>query len=571
MEWFKNLKIAQKLILSFSIVAILIAIVGFMGIYNMNTINSNAVNMHDYNLETVKNLTTIKQDFAEVRINLITMVYQRTTSEMNVGIKKDINELLAKNTELIETYEKTLLSESDKEIFSNLKENLQQFIDSSNLIIKYVDDDNYAPAETSAFLMNQITKDIYSNMNELIQNSVNEADNSHKINTLTYKKSFYITALMVILGLIIAIVLGLLIARMISKQLNKALVFAEALGNGDLSHSIEVDSKDEIGDLSKALNTSKENIKDLITEIINSSSDVSATSEELSATTEELSAQMETVNEATEQIAKRTEDLSATTQEVTASSEEISATINTFAKDASNAAISVNEIKKRAVHIKNTALKNIEQSNVIYDENCENILRAIENSKVVEDVKMMADSVGEIAEQTNLLALNAAIEAARAGEQGKGFAVVADEVRSLSEQCSKAVTKIQNMVSQVQNAVGSLAKSGQDVLDFMGNNVKPNYELFMNTGVQYEKDAEFMNGLIEEFALSSKQIDEVIIQVGSAIQNVSEVAEESATSSEEILSTINQITFAISDITKSSQSQAELSQKLNEMVQKFKI
>ena len=571
MEWFKNLKIAQKLILSFSIVAILIAIVGFMGIYNMNTINSNAVNMHDYNLETVKNLTTIKQNFAEVRINLITMVYQRTTSEMNVSIKKDINESLARNTELIETYEKTLLSESDKELFSNLKENLQQFIDSSNLIIRYVDDDNYAPAETSAFLMNQITKDIYSNMNELIKNNVNEADNSHKINVLTYKKSFYITALIIIVGFIIAIVLGLLISRMISKQLNKALLFAEALGDGDLTHSIEVDAKDEIGNLLKSLNASKENIKNLIAEIINSSTHISATSQELSATTEEISAQMETVNETTEQIAKRTEDLSATTQEVTASSQEIGATINTLAKDVSDATISVDEIKKRAIHIKNTALKNIEQSNVIYDENCENILRAIENSKVVEEVKIMADSVGEIAEQTNLLALNAAIEAARAGEQGKGFSVVADEVRSLAEQCSVAVAKIQDMVSQVQNAVRSLAKSGQDVLDFMGNNVRPNYEFLMNTGVQYEKDAEFINDLIEEFASSSKQIDEVIIKVGSAIQNVSEVAEESANSSEEILSTVNQITFAISDIAKSSQSQAELSQKLNEMVQNFKI
>ena len=571
MKRFKNLKMSQKLISSFGIVATIIALVGFIGIHNMNTINSNAVTMHDYNLETVKNLTTIKQNFAEVRINLITMVYQRTTSEMNVNIKKDIDQLLFRNNELISIYEDTLLSELDKELFSSLKENFKKFIDSSNLIMEYVDDDNYAPAETSTFLMNQITKDIYSNMDQLIQNNINEADNAHKINSITYKKSFYITTLIILLGFAIAISLGLLISSVISKQLNKALLFAENIGGGDLTKSIEVDSNDEIGNLLKALNSSKENIKKLIIEILNSSNDMSAKSQELSATTEQISAQMDTVNEATDQIARRTEGLSATTQEVTASAEEIGDTTNTLAKGANDATISVSQIKKRAINIKDTALKNIEESNLIYIGNRENILKAMENSRVVGEVKMMADSVGEIAEQTNLLALNAAIEAARAGEQGKGFAVVAEEVRRLAEQSSVAVAKIQNMVAQVQNAVESLSKSGQDILDFMGNNVKPNYELLMNTGIQYEKDAEFMNALIEEFASSSKQIDEVVIQVGCAIQNVSEAAKESATSSEDILRTVNEVTFAISDIAKSSQDQAELSQKLNEMVQKFKI
>jgi methyl-accepting chemotaxis protein len=93
----------------------------------------------------------------------------------------------------------------------------------------------------------------------------------------------------------------------------------------------------------------------------------------------------------------------------------------------------------------------------------------------------------------------------------------------------------------------------------------------MDTGIQYEKDAEFMNDIIEEFATSSKQINEVVMQVGSVMQNVSEVAQESATGSDEILRSVNEITFAITDIAKSSQSQTELVQKLDNMIQKFKI
>ncbi len=386
-----------------------------------------------------------------------------------------------------------------------------------------------------------------------------------------YKTIFYIIIIITVLAALIAIIIGLLLSRWISKQLNKVLKYSEVIGNGDLTQTIDIDTKDEIGSLAKALNKSGNNVRNLITEIMNSATDISAASEELSATVEEVTSKMEVVNESTEQISKGTQDLSSSTEEVSASTEEISANTNGLAQRASDAEVSIGEIKKRAIDIKEKASKNIETGNLIYDEKSSNILKAIEDAKVVEEVKMMADSIGSIAEQTNLLALNAAIEAARAGEQGRGFAVVADEVRKLAEQSSQAVLNIQSMVGQVQAAFIRLSQSGQDVLDFMVNNVKPSYELLMNTGVQYEKDAEFVNDIIDDISSSSKQMNEVVEQVSAAIQTVSATAEESAASSEEILGSVNEITLAINDVAKSAQSQAELAQKLTDMVHQFKV
>ena len=132
-----------------------------------------------------------------------------------------------------------------------------------------------------------------------------------------------------------------------SKQLKRIVKFSNVLGEGDLTQNIDIKSKDEIGEVDNALNKSKENIKVLIVQIINISSDISAISEELSATAEEVSSKMQMVNDSTEHITKGTEDLSATTEEVSASTGEIGNTTNELSNKATNSFESAIQIKKR--------------------------------------------------------------------------------------------------------------------------------------------------------------------------------------------------------------------------------
>ncbi len=375
----------------------------------------------------------------------------------------------------------------------------------------------------------------------------------------------------VVIGFLIAIALGLIIALGISRQLKKVVSVAEALGENDLSKTVDMDCNDEIGILAKAMNKAITNLKALIGQISESSTDISATSEELSATTEEISSKMDIVSESVRQVSLGAEQLNATTEEVNATTESIAVNVAEVTLRANKGNKIASDIEVRAKQVKQSAENSASSSNSLYSEKQKNILKSIEEGKVVSEVKLMADEIGNIAAQTNLLALNAAIEAARAGEQGKGFAVVADEVRKLAEKSAIAVQSIQDLTGKVEKAFQNISTNAQDVLGFIDNKVKPDYDSFVDTGKQYGEDAVEFNKMSSDIGCSMNTVNKTVLEIKKAIENVSATAEESVASSEEILASVNESAMAIQDITKASQNQAILAEKLNGMVQKFKM
>jgi len=570
MKWFNNLKLRLKLGLCFFVVAIFILAVGIMGMSSMNKINSNSNTLYSEDFQALKALQQINTSSLEIRLEVLNLTNSRDSSKVD-ATKQKIGDIRKVNDELLKSYEQSKLTDEENKLYKIVKSDLMDYRNSCDKTISLVSGKKYDEAMSSSSESIAIRQNLTNSIDEIIQIVEKKSAERNDSNNAIFKVTNFLVMIIGILGFIIAIALGSVVTIMISKSFKKVLIFAECLEKGDLTNSIEINTKDEIGDIARALNNSNTKIRELITEIIDGANNISSSGQELSASTQEVSAKMEGINESTEQISKGAQDLSAITEEVSAAAQEIGATTNELANKASSANVSVSEIKKRSLEIKKKAAESIKQGTLIYEEKKTNIVKAIEDGKVVQEVKVMAESISDIASQTNLLALNAAIEAARAGENGKGFAVVAEEVRQLAEQSAEAVSSIQGMVIQVQNAVENLAESGEDILKYIVNNVQPDYQLLMDTGVQYEKDAEFVSKITEEFASSSKQINEVIDQINHAMQNVSATAEESGAGSEEVLSNVNQMTTAISDIAKSAQNQAELSQKLNEMVQKFKI
>lgn len=570
MNCFNNLKIKQKQTIGFLMITLFVVIVGIIGITNMKRINKGSSQLYSKNLVTLKNLDKFNANIMLYRLELINLVESRNKNKVQDTVNA-LNNYVKENNSILDKYKNSDLTSQEKNYVSELESQLTNWRNICDKIIELMHEGKYDDAMNLNRQAASYRSKLTSTIGKLTESTTQEADAKNDSNMSIYRGSLYMIIIIILLGIAAAILLGNKIVSSISREINNILKFTDALSKGDLSESIKVSSKDEMGIIAEELNKAQGSIKNLILQIMQSTEDISASSEELSATTEEISSMMTSVNESTVQIADGSRNLSSITEEISASSQEMEANTHELAQKADETTKSSREIKNRAVDIKKKASKSIEEGNAIYDEKRNNIVEAIEKGKVVSEVKAMASSIGNIAEQTNLLALNAAIEAARAGDNGRGFSVVADEVRKLSEETSNAVDSINEMVLSVEDAFKNLSDSGKEILDYISNSVTPNYKLLMDTGIQYEKDAEFMNNMADEINGSSKQMSEIVSQVNIAIQSAASTAEESASGSDEISSSVGEVTKAIEDISTSSQNQAELSEKLTDMVNKFKM
>lgn len=486
---------------------------------------------------------------------------------------KEVNETKTRD-KVVEKLKQLNAPQAELDLIEKAKNNSDELVKTEDAAMKAVANKDFETARNLMFNSN------YDNNKSKIIEPIKQFQdmmNSRAEKETEKAKSNLVINIIITDSLIVVLATGIIFTFVILfMKISKLMIISEKLtelsnNEGDLTSRLDITSKDEVGQIATSYNKMISNLQSLIKEIRATVDHFVNSSEELTAITEEVSATMENVSESIDQISRGSMDLSATTEEVSASTEEIGSTTVTLTKKAEDANTAAKEIQNRAIKVKDNAAQAIKESNEIYEKQRVNIIKAIEEGKVVEQVIVMADSVANISSQTNLLALNAAIEAARAGENGRGFAVVAEEVRKLAEQSSEAVTNIQNMVIQVKSAFDNISESGRDILKFIDDKVKPDYEFLNDTGIRYEYDANFVNEISKNIALATKQMSETIFQVNSAIQTVSATAEESTAGTEQIRESVNETTIAIKGVAKSAQGQSELAEKLNDMIKKFKV
>ncbi|MCS6160548.1 methyl-accepting chemotaxis protein [Shewanella baltica] len=356
----------------------------------------------------------------------------------------------------------------------------------------------------------------------------------------------YRAKIVVIGALIVALVLGPLLAWFISGQiigpLKQTLITARKIAAGDLSSVINSERKDEMGELLRAMGEMNNTLKQVLTQIGDSVVKLASSAEVLSAVTEQNSIGMDNQRSETDQVATAIHEMSATVQEVSASAENAALA----AKEADHTTATGNKKVIEAVYQIELLAKEIVTTASAMER-----LQAESNN-----IGAVLDVIKSVADQTNLLALNAAIEAARAGEAGRGFAVVADEVRSLASRTQSSTEEIENMIINLQ-------KGTLESVQMMTKS-----RTLSDDAVSLSREAEKM---LVDIADSVSRIQDMTHQIATASEEQSVVAEDINKSIVRVSDIAEQTSAGAAETARSAEDLANLGITLKELLGRFKF
>lgn len=375
----------------------------------------------------------------------------------------------------------------------------------------------------------------------------------------------------IIIGSIVTILGAYFFINRTIRPIKQVVTFADEIANGQLnSENLAVSSKDEIGQMTLSLNTMKNQLREMI-------SGVKTIVQQISISSEELSAFGEQVGQAAEQVGDSIQSVASGAEEQSAQVEETARVLDGMKSRIEVVAASIGKLAEDG----NLVLKNIEvgstsvQNSIVQIGNVKNSSSEVTKLMTVlgDTSKEIGNIVGlikSIAEQTNLLALNAAIEAARAGDAGRGFSIVADEIRSLAEDSSEATEKIAGLINKIQSDITQTISKVKQSEDEVENSVN----VIEMTNQAFEEIIRISDKLIRglgDVSVQTKEMDRMSISVKDAIDNIAAVSQEAASNSEEVAASSQEQVSATSEIVTSATRLSEISDELSTAVDKFKL
>lgn len=341
--------------------------------------------------------------------------------------------------------------------------------------------------------------------------------------------------------------------------------------NGDLTQTLDVHTGDEMEMIAGNVNELLQHIRKIMLNISDNSTQLQESSRTVSDKLADAGDGITDVSSVMEEMSAAMEESGASLEQVNDSIRQIFASIETIYEQAKGGSASSNEIMESASAVYHRAVKEKQDAMLQAAEMAASVQQKIEKSKDVEKIRVLSTDIINITDETNLLAINASIEAAQAGDAGRGFMVVANEIGKLAASSAASATKIQIVTAEIIQTVDELAAEAEDLITFMNETAMGGYEKLLETSDSYQTNVGNMNEMMQGFAAKSEQLRTNMNEIKIALEEVQTAVNESTQGVMNVTDTAVELTNNVSDIQKEADSNLDIVDRLNNEVGKFKL
>ncbi|NLK88432.1 MAG: methyl-accepting chemotaxis protein [Clostridiaceae bacterium] len=574
-----NIKLSIKMLIPFIVSILALSAIALVSTRNSSEINERLVeNLYNEVYQCTQNLLNADRDFYQAQAALNDMISAASQQDRDKAAadfdenSKQVNDRVSEAKTIINNAGDKMAGYKHKDSGLSLDQLFRQF-EKDYIVWKGLAaqdslkqnkaglEEAFASARNALDQMEDILEEFSS---DVVAQSRKSASDTHTL-----------VVLIAVIGGTLTELISIIFIIGVGRRTRVTVSYIQKTADFDLVHDPAYDKylndKDEFGQIIGAVARLRSEFRKLIRNVMKQTEQLDDTIDLTNSNMEDLSENITDISATTQQLSAGMEETAASSQEMNATAAELENAAEMIAEKAGDCAATADDISRRANKLEDDFKQSYSQGEIIFNDVKSKLEIALEESKTVEEINVLAEAILQIASQTNMLALNAAIEASRAGEAGKGFAVVAEEIRMLAGNSRETVAKIQNVTKGVIDSVANLSENADALLRFVNVNVRKDYGTMLEATDRYGNDAEQINELAADLSATSQELLASIHNLVKAIQEVTQAANEGAEGASSIAQRASVIVEKSQEVIESVNNAGEGAGLLSKEISKFSI